>query len=411
MKEKNKILTIRLKILLLILAFTVFVVSFFYIISKDIILNSFIRLENDKMETNLKRLDYSVNNSVRELGIKLNDWANWDEPYFFLKDNTKDFVSINLGMNALEALEINAIVFINKEGDVVFSKVLDPESNQPVYSDEFISYIKGNSKFSRFPDLKGSFSGFVELKEGTMFFVSRPSLQSSGNGPYVGFIVFGKFISKEFLKNIGLTTQLSVDIIPYESSLNTSDIFLAKTNLTIENKFFYSSQGENLVNGYLLLSDINNKPISILKTTSDRPIYNQGLSDFNYFLRVATSLMLFFVILIILFFEFTVISRITKLNNMVLDIIKTKNFSKRLEVNNKDELGQVAFSINIMLDDIVNSEKNELDAIKGEKIITEQMKEQLEETSKLNNLMVGRELEMIKLKEEINRLKSINKNG
>jgi|GEM_PF-1907289 len=408
MKEKNKILTIRLKILLLILVFTVFVVSFFYVISKGIILDSFLRFENDKMETNLKRLDYSINNSIRELGIKLNDWANWDEPYFFLKDNNKDFVNINLGINVLEALEVNAIVFINKEGDVVFSKVLDPENNQPVYSDEFISYIKGNQKFSQFSNLKSSFSGFIELREGTMFFVSRPSLKSNGDGPFVGSIVFGKFINKEFLKNIGLTTQLLVDIVPYESFLNSSDIFLAKTKILKENRYFFNAENNNVINGYLLLSDINNKPISILKTVSDRPIYNQGLTYFNYFLRVATSLILVFVILIILFFEIMVISRISKLNTMVLDIIKTKNFSKRLEVNERDELGQVAFLINIMLDDIVNFEKKELDATKNEKIIAERMKEQLEETSKLNSLMVGRELEMIKLKEEVNDLKNKN---
>jgi len=74
-------------------------------------------------------------------------------------------------------------------------------------------------------------------------------------------------------------------------------------------------------------------------------------------------------------------------------------------VENNDEFSELAFSINNMLDQIEISKEKEIFASKKEKMTNEKLKEKLLETSNLNKIMVGREMEMIKLKEEISKLK------
>ena len=406
MNDNEKIkFSIRLKIILIILLIISIIIGFFYFVSKKVILESFISLEKDQIETNLKRVDFSFQNAISELNVKLGDWAVWDDSYNFIKDKNEEFIKSNLTNVAFTTLKINTMFFVNKEDEIIFSKMIDLDTEEYIPLDELSSFITKNINLFKFTDLEGSFSGVISLREGNLIFVSRPILTSEGEGPIAGFMLFGKFINKDFLDSINLVTQQTVDIYPYNSSLEIDDLILAKSNLSKEKKYFVNPLDENNIGGYLLLYDVFNNPVSILKIIYDRDIYIEGQKTLSVFSLITVFSMIFFGFIIILFFEFLVISRILKLKKNILNISREETFKSRIKVENDDEFGELAFSINNMLDQIEISKEKEIFASEKEKMTNEKLKEKLLETSNLNKIMVGREMEMIKLKEEISKLK------
>ena len=406
MNDNKKIkFSIRLKIILIILLIISIIIGFFYFISQKVILESFISLEKDQIETNLKRVDFSFQNAISELNVKLGDWAVWDDSYNFIKDKNEEFIKSNLTNVAFTTLKINTMFFVNKEDEIIFSKMIDLDTEEYIPLDELSSFITKNINLFKFTDLEGSFSGVISLREGNLIFVSRPILTSEGEGPIAGFMLFGKFINKDFLDSINLVTQQTVDIYPYNSSLEIDDLILAKSNLSKEKKYFVNPLDENNIGGYLLLYDVFNNPVSILKIIYDRDIYIEGQKTLSVFSLITVFSMIFFGFIIILFFEFLVISRILKLKKNILNISKEEAFKSRIKVENNDEFSELAFSINNMLDQIEISKEKEIFASEKEKMTNEKLKEKLLETSNLNKIMVGREMEMIKLKEEISKLK------
>ena len=406
MNNNKKIkFSIRLKIILIILLIISIIIGFFYFVSKKVILESFISLEKDQIETNLKRVDFSFQNAISELNVKLGDWAVWDDSYNFIKDKNEEFIKSNLTNVAFTTLKINTMFFVNKEDEIIFSKMIDLDTEEYIPLDELSSFIAKNINLFKFTDLEASFSGVISLKEGNLIFVSRPILTSEGEGPIAGFMLFGKFINKDFLDSINLVTQQTVDIYPYNSSLEIDDLILAKSNLSKEEKYFVNPLDEKNIGGYLLLYDVFNNPLSILKVIYNRDVYIKGQKTFNIFLLIIFFSIIFFGFIIILFFEFLVISRILKLKKNILNISREETFKSRIKVENDDEFGELAFSINNMLDQIQISKEKEIFSGEKEKMSNEKLKEKLLETSNLNKIMVGREMEMIKLKEEISKLK------
>ena len=406
MNNNKKIkFSIRLKIILIILLIISIIIGFFYFVSKKVILESFISLEKDQIETNLKRVDFSFQNAISELNVKLGDWAVWDDSYNFIKDKNEEFIKSNLTNVAFTTLKINTMFFVNKEDEIIFSKMIDLDTEEYIPLDELSSFITKNINLFKFTDLEASFSGVISLKEGNLIFVSRPILTSEGEGPIAGFMLFGKFINKDFLDSINLVTQQTVDIYPYNSSLEIDDLILAKSNLSKEEKYFVNPLDEKNIGGYLLLYDVFNNPLSILKVIYNRDVYIKGQKTFNIFLLIIFFSIIFFGFIIILFFEFLVIFRILKLKKNILNISKEEAFKSRIKVENNDEFSELAFSINNMLDQIEISKEKEIFASEKEKMTNEKLKEKLLETSNLNKIMVGREMEMIKLKEEISKLK------
>ncbi len=407
MKIGGKNISIRIKIIITVLISTILFAVLIYHISSIIVLKGYAELEKQEMIKGTERTDTVFKNAVSELDIKLSDWAAWDNSYIFVQDGNQEYIDINLQDPVFFQLGINLMLFMNNDGKIIYGKTMDLNTEESISSeDELMSYIKNNIKLFKFTDLEGSFSGIISLEEGNFLIVARPVIKSDETGPIPGSMILGKFINNDFLKNIEKLTQLSIKSYPYNFSTFTADLSLAKTNLSKTKKYFVNPLTNDSIAGYYLLYDINNNPVSILKVVGDRDMYKQGKNSFNFFVLVISISVLFFGAIILFFFEIAVVSRIHNLNRQIFDIAESDDISKRIKIDRDDEIGDLIMSINNMLDDLYVTQERERNANAQERIATEKLKVQMEEVSKLNKMMTGRELKMIELKEKIDELKS-----
>lgn len=139
---------------------------------------------------------------------------------------------------------------------------------------------------------------------------------------------------------------------------------------------------------------------------------NAQLAAFSENLWILVALSLLFSLLLGLLFSFVLVRRMSKLINFVREMSAGKSV-KPIAITRSDELGELGSAFNnlsvklsesrIGLERQVKERTKELDQKSSE------LKKTLAESERLNKSMIGRELEMIKLKKEIMALKK-NKN-
>jgi len=373
-----------------------------YVLSYNVILKSFTSLENKELDVNLSRTQNIITTSISQLDLKLADWAVWDDSYQFIKDKNQAYIDSNLEDNAFSLIKVNAMFFLKNNGDIVYDKMVDLDKNTEIAPDELALYIKNNLNHFQFTKTNMTFSGIVPLAQGNLIVVARPILKIDGSGPVAGTIIFGKFIDATFIKNLSFQTGLDTSIYAYAAT-STNDLILARENLSKDNKYFTYALSGNSLAGYFLLYDMNDNPILILRAVNTRDVYMQGKDTFNFFTILVIVLMILLWVISFIFIKLAIIDPVDTLNEDIYDITKSDDISKRVKIKNYDEIGNLAFSINTMLDSLYVAQERE-------KIVSDKLKEQFDEITKLNKLMVGRELKMVELKEEIERLKDTQRN-
>ncbi|MCX6793098.1 MAG: cache domain-containing protein [Candidatus Falkowbacteria bacterium] len=96
------------------------------------------------------------------------------------------------------------------------------------------------------------------------------------------------------------------------------------------------------------------------------------------------------------------ISPLWKLKSFATDI-SAGDFSKKIDIKSKDIFGDLATAFNSMADNLEKKFKEKTKKLEQSEAVS---KKALVESEKLNKLMVGRELEMVKLKKEIIELRN-----
>src|SRR4051812_7005251 len=115
-------MSIRKKTLVVIIITSIILFLILMIISFNILLNGFNKIEDKDVKENTSRATDSLNTKIDEIATKLYDWSQWDDSYAFMKTQNKNFIISNLTDETYTALKINMIIFVDPSGKIVYSK-------------------------------------------------------------------------------------------------------------------------------------------------------------------------------------------------------------------------------------------------------------------------------------------------
>ncbi len=405
MTKKLKNLSITQKMVLVILASILFLASTLYIIASNIHPQSYLNIEKESLLRDLSRADDAIKNLFPQLTVKLHDWASWDDTYRFVVDLNQEYYDSNLGSYNLANLKIDAMIFTDTEGRVVFIRVIDSETEEEIDPNPIKEYFEAHKELTAHKDTESSIAGVLPFADGAFLFTSRPILTSTGEGPIHGSLTFGAYINKSLIDEIGVLTHLSLESFLYGSPLSPEDVQIAEKNLTGDNSHYIIPLSETAIAAYKVLDDFYGKPLLTLRVDKARDVYQQGRSSFSFYMVATSVLLVLFGFILVLLLELFVVSRFTKLEKEVRKIGEKNDLSIRIKQGAEDEIGELASSINGMLDKIVEAEKAKDESNEKVRAIGEELKDRLVEAEKMNKLMINRELRMVELKEELAKYK------
>lgn len=345
-------MSLRLKLVLIILLIVSAVVVSIYFLATSILLKSYERIEEENMINNIQRVEDAGLHDLNELSLKLVDWSNWDDTYKFMSDNNKEYLSSNLNKTSFKNLKLHLVVFIDTENRIVYKQLYDSNWENAVNSDNLQDYILKHKNALTGSSLLDFRQGIIALPQGNYLITTHNILTSENTGPSRGTIIFGKLLDKNELGVFSALTHLPLEVEPYTTK--DADFSAVKKQLSIKKRQLVVQKG-NIVSGYSILPDLYGSPILLLRITSPRIFYVQGVQTVNSLLKAIVILGLISGCLMILLFEKLVVSRIYKLTKQFRAISELQNLSVRVEDGGNDEIGKLGNAINDMLNKLSES--------------------------------------------------------
>jgi len=403
-------MSIRSKIVLFFTLMICAIVTAVFVLSQTFILRSFDHLQSVIVQRNVLRATDALNNQVGQLNTKLSDWTNWDETYHFVVTHNKQYVTTNLTNASLVNLKLNYMLFYNSNAQLVEAKGVSlPSGKDLAASPGLLAAIQANTAMLHQSDDSDGIKGVMESPEGLVLVAARPILDSNGNGPSHGTMLFIQYLQPQ-VASLASLTHLSLDFYPYQDTTAPVDVKSLETQL-VSTPILTQTLSSQRVAGYGLVDDIQNKPVLIIRVLQAREVRAEGARALKYFMfyfGIATALGCVAALLVL---DMFIVRRITRLSQEVAAIgVVTDNLSQ-VTVRGNDELTKLGNTINSMLKRLYDSrfleERNQrlsekvaetTEALEQERL---NLRTQLAEAQRINNLMINRELKMIELKKRL----------
>jgi len=261
------------------------IILIFLFVSYKFIISDFISLEKSQNQNNINTILKSMNTNIENISNIMDDYSKWDDSYDFILNQNKDYIYENFreGTNTLEDLDIDFIIYSNKQQQVLFSKYKN--KNLELEHELFETDV-----LKKFKNLKHT-NTIMKFKSHYLYLVKAEILKSDETGETSGWITSGKIITNESLNQISkaFTTIKISDFSTKETDSIVSLPYLKNVKITT------SVNSENLNN--IIQFYVDNYIFSLI-TENKRDIINNGKKTiFTFNLIVDIFLLIIFYII------------------------------------------------------------------------------------------------------------------
>lgn len=325
----------------------------------------FTALENGMVERNVKRISNSLENYFSFLKGKTGDWARWDATYEFVNNLNEEYRHENLVYDAFSTLDINFAIYINREGQPVYSYAIHPvhqreDTIDSSLRDEIVDFANELKKKS----FGSSFSGYLLPPNSStppVLLVFYEIVKSDGSGPSNGMLVFGRYFDERLIQSIQKNTIFPLELRkiddPTSSGFTAAKKMLSTANgekrnfviLTPSQYGHSTPENYNQIEGYSLFQDIYGEDAFLIRIGIPRDIHTYSDTTLFYIFSALLVASILFVLFTLLFTERFVVKPLLTLTRFVKSV-SNKNYVKMsVELPGSDELSYLASQVTQML--------------------------------------------------------------
>lgn len=327
-----------------------------FVASQVIFLNSYLELETARVQLNLQRVLNSLDSELQNLSATAADWAYGNDIYQYMQQGNPNYIQTNVSSSTFTNLKVNAILFVNSQGTLVFGEAFDLANNhEQALDDSMRNLFAANSPLLSQSDIHNSIMGIVMLSGNPALVASRAILTSDEQGPRAGTLIVVRYLDSAAVTQIANTTQLTVNISRLDDPNLLPEFRDARTALSPVSPMIARPIDENRIAGYTLLNDIYRQLALLVRIDTPRTIYSQGQRTISYFLIAVLLIGTLLSVIVVVVLERQVLSRIARLSGEVNQITTSNDPAQRVTVNGQDELASLSDHINRMLEAIQES--------------------------------------------------------
>jgi PAS domain S-box-containing protein len=369
-------MNLRKKTLIIVGSTLICLIIILYTTTQIELQNSYSNMETQDTEKKVMRVLISIANELESLGNLANYWAARNDTHDFMKTGNLYFISNNINNgsltnNSLNNMDINLLLFMDTNGQIVFSRYLAFDGKGEEIPQDLIEQL---SRYGFCPgcfDKQRKFSGIISLSNKSMLLVTQPITNSMRNGPSVGRVVLGRYFTENEVKKLSEITQLNLTIYPIKNEM-PEDFKRVKSFLSDSMPIFVQSLNKDTIAGYTLLRNIYGNPLLILRVDSPRDIYRQDTEGLHNFIILFSIAGFFFLIIMLAYLDRSVLSRLSVLIAGIIRVSNSQDMSFRFKEQGRDELTILATSINSMLCAVEQAQKELVKSEKRYKAVIEE---------------------------------------
>lgn len=315
------------------------------------ILEAFSDLEKNKVKQDSIRVTAAIERELEGIESITIDWAEWDDTYTFIADLNEDYIDANLNESIFYNQRLDVIIYVNAEGEVVHSKsyIYEDKKETPI-NQELIKYIEANKEDLFNIEKDKSLKGIIDLpSDNKMALAIRPINTSKGDNIPNGYLIMGRYLDKNEIEHLQKITQLNINFLDIRS---VDDKFLAPILENDEPIIKVKDNNNNVIEGFVILKDVHNKPIILVKVSLPRDIFAVGIESLDFFLYSLMVVMLVFSFLMVFLLHQMILKRIQDLTSILHRVINNGDLRQRATICGRDEVTYLAVTINKLFDSL-----------------------------------------------------------
>jgi diguanylate cyclase (GGDEF)-like protein len=324
-------------------ALLLFMLAAFLVLYCTLLRRSFLNMEAAHLEQHLRGLQHSLDVDFRHLDIVAADYASWDLTYDYMVSHNSRYVTSELSDDSLDSLNVHLFMLLDRDANIELLKAIGdrPRSLSAI---ELKTIAVAASRLVR-NNVEGGITGVIKTSTSPLLISIRPILTSRNEGPPRGSLVLARLLDEKLLADISATLEAPVQLVdlrdvPTSSGLDLQTSGEKPHSIAIE---------ENTAEIYLVLRDLELRPVSAIKVSMSRKMWHEGKKGQLWVLAILALVGVARTCFNLAFIQRRVVSRIAKLSDLIAEINRTGDLSRRAKNFGSDEIGQLATSMNQML--------------------------------------------------------------
>jgi len=315
-------------------------------VAKTILMPSFAELEHTDANTAMRRVQYALDSTLDQLALSADQWGNFTDAYRFMQDHNRAFVSEQVTTEGLKLLNINALIYVDLEGQFVTSAVHDFTSDRPLDLD----FMQGNALPVHFPwrdHLRNGrlVRGLLPTNRGVLLIAAAPVLDGYGHGPMRGMVMMARLLTDAEIKRIGAQAQVALSM-------------LAPPNARAPDRLV---ETDKVTGVYRSLDDIYGRPVMALRVDVPRSITQHGHLAVNYASAYLAGAAVIVLILLMFILDRLVLNPLARVTRHAVAIGEGKDLTTRLDFKANDEIGVLACEFDRMVARVAESRAELID--------------------------------------------------
>ena len=184
-------------------------------VAYDVLMPSFVSLEHREANVAMRRIQFALDRTFSQLSLSVGSWGNWTDAWRFAADHNQTFIREQVTQSGLKQLNINALVFVDPEGQFIASATVDLQTEQPIDLD-FVNERRLSPDFPWRDGLRAGrlLHGFLKTNRGILLLASAPVLDGFSHGPARGSVIMGRLMSPAEIADIGAQAQVKFTVLP-----------------------------------------------------------------------------------------------------------------------------------------------------------------------------------------------------
>jgi signal transduction histidine kinase/ActR/RegA family two-component response regulator len=346
-----------------LLALIIFVAAF-YAIASVTIDRTYVRIDNQNVESQVLRARSYMDYVLESLGSTCADWAYWDDTYNFTLDHNAAYIGSNLSPTSLATLHVDAMVFLDKTGKVDYSAFETPASQaQQDGLADLVKRLHSETALWRQAIDQPGFAGCTVVGGQVGIVAVRPILTSAVTGPARGVLLFLRYTDSDFVATMGKTVGGPVSFQIVDQIQDATIEARALALLSGPSVAVGLPEGTGQTRGFTRLSDFSGST-SILLSTSAKGTESSVIQRLkNIAVAVIVMLGMLMIGLVSYALNRTVIRRITSLGRQLSEVEYASDLKMRVQLSGSDELGKLAADINAMLSSLERTQQEKTQLI------------------------------------------------
>ena len=248
-----------------------------FLVAEYVIMPSFAELERTDARTEMRRINYALEESIGRLAVSALDWGNWSDTYQFVIDHNSQYVAANLTPIGLRNIGVNVFLIIDVHGNVVQASEIDLESERPLGLDLTTrKTLPADFPWRRQLDNASPAQGLLRTNLGPLMLAAAPILDGNGHGPSRGMVMLGRLLSADVVGDIGKQAQAAVTLLPPSSDRASGEELVEGSEATRVYRVFNDLYARPI---FSLRADVPRKNLSQDEALANAP--EQGAGSFK----------------------------------------------------------------------------------------------------------------------------------